>query len=285
MSTTKPFGAPASGFYHPFIIKLTPDLSTILYVAVMGGSMGEGAGSLAVDSGGNAYLIGTTNSSDFPTMPHTPQPTFGNKLVVDNNARQDAYILKLDPKGATLVYSTYVGGSGDDQGTVLTIDSTGTVYAAGDTTSPNFPITPGGLHLGLVFVGSNIYQSNWVAKLSPDVSIFNLVAAVGGNTSLTTPNWYRAGLKQQCVFGGDCPRNGLSNHRKTVPADSSAKLHQLLQRLHLRSEQQRKYSDGFHLLGRLAVNRHQRRGAGRAKQRLHCRIYLFHGSAGDKRTP
>ena len=186
MLTKAPFGPAASGFYHPFIIKLTPDLSTILYVAVMGGTMGESAGSVAVDSSGSAYLIGTTSSSDFPTTPHVPQPTFGNKLLV-SISQQDAFILKLDPKGATLVYSTYLGGSAADTGTVLTVDSTGAVYAAGTTSSPNFPITPGGLHLGLIFVNNNIYQANWVAKLSADGSVFNWVAAVGGNTSITTP--------------------------------------------------------------------------------------------------
>jgi uncharacterized protein (TIGR03437 family) len=182
--TSTPIGPAAMGKTHVLVAKLSPDLS-IEYVAIIGGSAGDTTGGLAVDSAGNAYVIGSTVSSDFPTTAHAAQVTYGNKTY---QYAQDAFILKLDPKGATLLYSSFLGGDSADAGSVITVDSNGVVYAAGYTESGNFPITPGGLHLGLVFVGNILYQATWVAKLSADGGTFDYVAVVGGNTSVSGPS-------------------------------------------------------------------------------------------------
>jgi uncharacterized protein (TIGR03437 family) len=175
-------GPSAAGNDHVLVAKFSPDLLTMQYIAVIGGSMSDTTGGMTVDSAGNAYLIGSTLSSDFPTTAHAAQVIYGSKTTL---FAQDAFILKLDPKGATLLYSTFLGGDSLDFGSVITVDSNGVVYAAGNTESDNFPITPGSLHLGLVAVNNTFYQATWVAKLNAAGSSFVYVAVVGGNTSIS----------------------------------------------------------------------------------------------------
>jgi hypothetical protein len=102
----------------------------LVYSTYVGGSGGEGPTSIAVDSAGNAYVTGTTNTTDFPT--HNPlQPGFGGV--------EDAFVTKLSAAGSALVYSTYLGGSGDDVGGSIAVDASGNAYVTGFTQSPDFP--------------------------------------------------------------------------------------------------------------------------------------------------
>ena len=90
--------------------KLNPTGTALVYSTYLGGT-GEDYGSgIAVDTAGNAYVTGTTYSTDFPTTAGAFQTTFGG-----GNA--DAFVTKLNPTGTALVYSTYLGGTGDDVAT------------------------------------------------------------------------------------------------------------------------------------------------------------------------
>lgn len=86
---------------------------------------------IAVDASGNSYLAGTTHSANFPTTPGAFQPTHGGT--------SDALIAKLDPTGSTLLFATYLGGSGRDFAGGIALDSSGNVIVAGYTDSANFP--------------------------------------------------------------------------------------------------------------------------------------------------
>ncbi|HUI42984.1 MAG TPA: choice-of-anchor D domain-containing protein [Terriglobia bacterium] len=113
--------------------------SDLLYSTYLGGSSTDEAKSVAVDSAGNVYVTGDTLSSDFPTA-GAFQFTPGGGL--------DAFVTKLKPAGgglSDLVYSTYLGGSDDDQGNMIVVDGLGNAYVAGLTTSANFPVTSGAL--------------------------------------------------------------------------------------------------------------------------------------------
>ena len=77
---------------------------------------------IAVDSSGNAYVTGSTCSTDFPTM---------NPLQPANGGGDDAFVTKLNPTGSALVYSTYLGGSGSDVGNGIAVDSSGNAYVTG----------------------------------------------------------------------------------------------------------------------------------------------------------
>src|SRR5207249_275997 len=87
--------------------------------------------SIAVDSVGNAYVIGSTDSIDFPTQ---------NPLQINNTSYEfDVFVAKLNAAGSALVYSTYLGGSDDDHGSGIAVDGGGNAYVTGFTYSANFP--------------------------------------------------------------------------------------------------------------------------------------------------
>ena len=118
----------------------------VAYVTRLGGSATDYLGGLAVDPDGNVFLAGYTNSRDFPTTPGTFQPA---------SATGGGFLLKLDPSGKKLVYSTYLDQSGTSSfngGTAINaiaIDGNGNAYVGGTTSSRTFPTT-GGAYEGSV---------------------------------------------------------------------------------------------------------------------------------------
>ena len=88
-----------------FVTKLNADGSALLYSTYLGGNGFDRAEAIAVDDAGNAYVTGRTSSGDFP---------MANPLQPANNGGSDAFVTKISADGSALVYSTYLGGSGDD---------------------------------------------------------------------------------------------------------------------------------------------------------------------------
>ncbi len=132
---------------HPsdvFVTKLNPTGSAQVYSTYLGGSDNEGtAGGIVVDSSGNAFVTGSTQSSNFPTTAGAFQTKTGGGTAVTGVAQPDAFITKLNPSGSALIYSTYLGGSGEELGYGIALDSSENAYVTGLTTSTNFPTTPG----------------------------------------------------------------------------------------------------------------------------------------------
>ncbi|MEK6285677.1 MAG: SBBP repeat-containing protein [Acidobacteriota bacterium] len=114
-----------------FVAKLNSAGSAFVYSTYLGGSLGETATSIAVDASGNAYVTGSTGSTDFPTS---------NPLQGNISAGSDGFITKFNATGTSLVYSTYLGGVGADSGNGIAVDATGNAYVAGTTSSPDFPL-------------------------------------------------------------------------------------------------------------------------------------------------
>lgn len=121
-------GAP--GKSEAFVLKLNSGGAALGYATYLGGSNGDFAYGIAVDSGGNAYVTGSTQSSNFPTA---------NPIQKNLNGGSDAFVAKLNPQGASLVYSTYLGGLGADSGQAIAINSAGEVFVTGFTLSTDFP--------------------------------------------------------------------------------------------------------------------------------------------------
>lgn len=119
------------GLYDAFVSVINPAGSAFIYSTFLGGSgLDEGLG-IAVDSSGNAFVTGLTQSSDFPTQ--TPsQKTLGGT--------QDAFISQVNPTGTALVYSTYLGGSQSDAATSIALDQRDDAYVTGQTESSDFPV-------------------------------------------------------------------------------------------------------------------------------------------------
>jgi hypothetical protein len=120
----------ANGFYDAFVAKLNPTGSALVYSTYLGGSADGSSRAIAVDGSGNAYITGYTIATNYLTA-QAEQPT--------NHGGADAIVAKLGPTGG-LVYSTYLGGSGDDYGEGIAVDASGQAYVTGETFSTNFPV-------------------------------------------------------------------------------------------------------------------------------------------------
>ena len=118
-----------------FVSKLNSSGTALMYSTYIGGTLDDDARGIAVDSTDNAYVTGTTTSTDFPVTPNAQQKTNAGGPL-----QMDAFLVKLDLTGANLLYSTYIGGSGDDNAYALTMAPSGDLYLSGGTESPNFPV-------------------------------------------------------------------------------------------------------------------------------------------------
>jgi len=123
-------GSGAVGNYHVFVTKLNPTGSAIVYSTYLGGGGNDFANDLAIDSAGEAFVVGATSSADFP-IATTLQSNYGGGSF-------DAFVTKLGTSGS-VVYSTYLGGSLNDQAEGVAVDGSGDVFVAGLTFSTNFP--------------------------------------------------------------------------------------------------------------------------------------------------
>jgi hypothetical protein len=126
------------GHPHAFVTKLNPTGSGLVYSTYLGGSRFDLGQGIAVDAAGNAYVTGYTSSTDYPTTAGAFQTTHGG--VTDN---WDVFLTKLNPTGSALVYSTYLGGSDNDQGNGIAVDGAGNAYVTGWTISLDFKTTLG----------------------------------------------------------------------------------------------------------------------------------------------
>jgi hypothetical protein len=118
-----------------FVTKINSSGTNLIYSTYLGGSNDERAFSIAVDNAGNAYVAGRTISSDFPVTSTSFDTSF--------NLGRDAFLTKLNSSGSALLYSTYLGGSSDENDNTgdIAIDNTGNAYLTGYTSSADFPIT------------------------------------------------------------------------------------------------------------------------------------------------
>ena len=120
-----------------FVSEFDGDLKNLLASTYLCGSGCDWGYSMNIDYSGNVYLAGATSSSDFPVTPGAYDTTY-------NVGNYDAFVSKLDGNLQTVLASTYLGGSdGYEYARSLSRDSTGRVYIAGSTSSPDFPVTPG----------------------------------------------------------------------------------------------------------------------------------------------
>jgi len=148
------YGGDGGGFFggDAFVTKINSAGTAFVYSTYLGGSGGDQGNGIAVDATGNAYVIGQTESTNFPLF-NPMQGTFGGGAFGG-----DAFVSKIPPVGSVLAYSTYLGGASDDLGYGITVDTSGFAYVTGMTSSLDFPLvapiqgTFGGGGSGDVFV-------------------------------------------------------------------------------------------------------------------------------------
>jgi hypothetical protein len=128
-----------------FVVELSPTAASYLYATYLGGSFSDQINAIAIDSTDNVYVAGETNSADFPTAGTPYQSTCGSDQKCNATASTsyyDAFVAKLATGGASLVYSTYIGGSSDDYAFGLAVDGSGDAFITGFTSADDTTTTP-----------------------------------------------------------------------------------------------------------------------------------------------
>jgi len=177
---------------HPnvFVTKLDPSGSGMVYSTYFGGSSLDLGHGIAVDAAGNAYVTGYTFSTDFPTTAGAFQTTHGGNW--------DAFLTKLDPTGSAIVYSTYLGGSDNDQGNGIAVDAAGSAYVTGWTNSLDFKTTLGAFQVlfsGLPAIGLSVRQIREIGGPDAFVTKFNPTG------SALVYSTYLGGIKTDVGYG------------------------------------------------------------------------------------
>jgi hypothetical protein len=174
--TTNPlqfsFGTGASDV---FVTKLNASGSALIYSTYLGGGGGNWGTGIAVDSFGNAYVVGNTTSTDFPTA-----KPFQATNRASPSARYSAFVAKLNSTGTALVYSTYIGGSAENWGYGIAVDAPGSAYVTGSTLSVDFP-TASPLQATNKATPTTETVTAFVAKLNPAGSALAYSTYLGGS--------------------------------------------------------------------------------------------------------
>ncbi len=174
---------PGQPLLDAFFVKVDTDasgLDSLVYSTFISGTGEDTARGLALDADGFVYIHGTTNSTDFPVTDGALQPTL-------NGNSRDTYVLKIDPGGVgegSLVWSTYLGGTGFDVGSSIALDVSNNIYLAGYTASADFPTR----NAPLSFAGGvrdttlgEIPSDAYALKLKPDASALLYGTFLGGS--------------------------------------------------------------------------------------------------------
>lgn len=207
-ATPGAFQTTFKGIQDGFVAKVDATGSALVYLTYLGGSGDDFGRRIAVDGGGRAHVVGRTGSSDFPTTQRAFRTTFGG--------RADAFITKLNASGSALDYSTYLGGSSDDEGSGLALDGLGNAYVTGWTGSTDFPTTARGFQrtygggpldvfVTKLEVGGFPVYSTFLGGIGEDLSFFGLAVDRFGNahvTGSTTSVNFPLKRPLQGTFGG-----------------------------------------------------------------------------------
>ncbi len=162
-----------NGNYDAFVAKVNAAGTAIVYCGYIGGSGVESGNGIAVDGSGNAYVSGSTNSTE-ATFPVTVGPDLTYNGVSND---LDAFVAEVNASGTALVYCGYIGGSGDDYGSGIAVDGSGNAYVTGSTTSTEatFPVTVG------PDLSQNDYDDAFVAKVKAAGTALVYCGYIGGS--------------------------------------------------------------------------------------------------------
>jgi hypothetical protein len=139
---TTPNALQRTGHTHDgFVLKVDPSGNLVYSTFLGGNNLDEGKG-IAVDGRGDAYVTGTTISTNFPTTANAYQPHMGKRFNI-TSLWGNAFVAELNPSGSKLLYGSFLGGGEVEIGYAIAVDGANNVYVTGATGSPNFPTTAG----------------------------------------------------------------------------------------------------------------------------------------------
>ena len=190
--------------YNAFVTKINPGGTAFVFSTYLGGSgvtfpngslgneliFGDQANAIAVDGAGNVYVAGSAYSADFPMTAGAYQTKLSAAQPASpldfSELGYNAFVTKLNPGGSNLVYSTYIGGSGSDTAYGIAIDSAGTAYIAGTTTSRDFPVSSAAFQSANKAAITNSAGSAFVSQLNQSgtaLAYSTFLGGSGGGTS------------------------------------------------------------------------------------------------------
>ncbi len=168
-ATPGAFDESYNGGTDAYVAKVSGDGTMLKWATHLGGTSHDHLHGLVVDPSGNATVVGETVSTDFPT---TPGAYDNARDTTSNNF--DVFVARVASDGASLVWSTYLGGSGSESGRAVALDAQGYVYVAGSARL-DFPTTPG------AYDTSTNWGDAFVAKLAPDGASLEWSTVLGGS--------------------------------------------------------------------------------------------------------
>ena len=196
---------PVRGFSDTgFVTKLNPTGSALVYSSFLGGSYSDWPVGIGVDSGGAAYVVGTANSSDFPTTPGALKRSKASNYTIDN----DIYLVQVAPDGTALSYSTLLGGSGLTNARAMAIDASQGVYIAGITSSSTLPTTLGAFEPTNPKAAGYTVDTGFVAKI--DMSSPTLCNAAATPSSSSIPG-YGGSFSFNLMLAAGCPWEAVAD--------------------------------------------------------------------------
>jgi hypothetical protein len=165
-----PFQTNFGGTSDAFVTKVNAGLAAYAYSSYLGGSAADVGTGIGVDPSGNAYVAGYTISTNFPTT---------IPFQASKGANNDAFVTKVNAAGSAKVYSSYLGGDGDDRGNAIAVDRYGSAYVVGQTRSTNFP-TVVALQASN---GGNLLNDAFVTKVGASGRILIYSTYYGGSST------------------------------------------------------------------------------------------------------
>jgi len=217
---------------HPdvFLTKLSPAGNALAYSTFFGGSGDDRSFGITLDSSNDAYIVGWTSSSNLPV-------TAGSYQQTNKGGTSDAFVAEMNPSGSALVYSTYLGGSAQDVGFGIALDSAGDTFVTGYSYSLDFPVTPGAFQTSTTADGAA-----WVTELNPGATALVYSTYLGGTTGTSAGNSIKVDASGnayvtgytcasdfpitpgvfQPKFGGDCTPAGGDGFVSAVNPTGSA---------------------------------------------------------------
>lgn len=187
--------------YDGFVTKLSP-AGTLVYSTYLCGTMNDSPNAIKVDAAGNAYVVGSTESKDFPVLNPIQAQSKTSMLYATG------FVTKLKPDGSGLVFSTYLGGSWSESVNDVALDGAGNVYVTGDTQSHDLPVTAGviqpngGFPICISSVcsdafatkihssGTALMYSTYISAEDDDIGL-SIAVDGGGNATVAGATWSR----------------------------------------------------------------------------------------------
>ncbi len=228
---------PGGQCYDTFVTKVSADGSSLLYSTYLGGSGLDWGNGIEVGETGNAYIVGTTGSDDFPTI-NAYQPDIAYDPGSPGFVGYDAFVIKLNPAGNSIIFGTYFGDIKHEYGNGITLDDSGNAYIIGTTTSFELPGVEDGFQDEIDCDDVSGCQDAFVAKFSSSGSSLIYSTYLGGTgwdegygIAVDSEGYaYVAGMACASMFGGTFPQvNDLGlypQNASPIPVAFVAKVNQ-----------------------------------------------------------